>query len=182
MSLSTLILIILLIYQGLVFDGFYTPYLKLNDSMKKEKCDCYLFIKAMEECETVEEVIKLYRRYDLKNQGLEHAQYMFVDKKGDSVIIEGDKVFRKTKPYQVVTNFYLSRLKEEDKIPCDRYKTVLEMLPKMEISLENFRKILAATHVETDRGGTQYSNIYDVNRGLVYLYHFHNFASLVVGV
>lgn len=166
--------------QGLVCDGFYMPYLKLNDSLKKEKCDCYLFVKAMEECATVEEVIKLFSRYDLHNQGLEQSQYMFVDKKGDSIIVEGDIIHRKKGVFQVVTNFYLSLLKKSDKISCNRYKTATELLTNSEVSIETFRKVLAATHGEGDWGGTQYSNIYDVNRGLVYLYYFHNFASPVI--
>lgn len=37
-----------------------------------------------------------------------------------------------------------------------------------------------ATHGESDRGGTQYSNIYDVNRGVIYIYHFHDFENPVI--
>lgn len=124
--------------RGLVFDGFYTSFLKLKESVGKEKYEGYLFVKAMEECASVEDVIKLYSRYDLHGQGLEHAQYMFVDKTGDSVIIEGDTIHRKKGDFQVITNFYLSQLKAGDPIPCNRYKTAVAMLSDLKFSVDFF--------------------------------------------
>jgi hypothetical protein len=48
------------------------------------------------------------------------------------------------------------------------------------ISVKLFRQILAAVHAEGEYVNTLYSNIYDLKKGLVYLYHFHDFANEVV--
>jgi hypothetical protein len=46
------------------------------------------------------------------------------------------------------------------------------------ISVELFRRILAATHAE-GANPTLYSNIYDLKRRVMYLYNFHNFENVV---
>ncbi len=104
---------------------------------------------------------------------------MFSDKSGDSVIIEGDEFLRKKGSFQVVTNFYQSR-QENDRTMCPRFDLAVGMLEKsQEVSLALCRRVLAATAQE---GGapTQYSNVFDLKQGLVYLYHFHNFEEVVV--
>lgn len=134
--------------------------------------------KVMRECANVEEALKLINNYNL--QYFIRFQVMIVDKSGDSAIIEGDVIQRKKRNFQVCTNFYLSQLKEGDDIPCDRYKIATNLLSKNELTVDAFRNILAAVHQEGDWGGTLYSNIYDVNHGLIYLYHFHNYENVVV--
>lgn len=164
--------------RGLVFDGFATSPFEVKNSRHKKKFKGALIEKVMEECTTVSEVLEVYSQYNL--EGMVRYQLMFVDKTGDSVIIEGDAVHRKKKDFQVVTNFYLSQLKKGEDFPCKRYKIALEILKNNDVSVGSFRKILAATHQEGQWGGTLYSNIYDINRGLIYVYHFHNFENVVV--
>jgi hypothetical protein len=58
---------------------------------------------------------------------------------------------------------------------------MLEGSPK--ISVDLFRRILAATHLDHEVGfsrPTVYSNIYDLKARRVYVYHFHNFENAVV--
>jgi hypothetical protein len=132
----------------------------------------------MAECATVEEVINIFDRYNL--QFMEKFMLMFADKTGASAIIEGDVVIRKKGRYQVITNFYQSEVKDRN-YPCERYKIAIEMLKKNSgISVKLFRQILAAVHAEGEYVNTLYSNIYDLKKGLVYLYHFHDFANEVV--
>ena len=164
--------------QGLVFDYMATQPLEAKDSRHKEKYNGDLMQKVMRECATVDEALKLIDKFNL--QYFRKFQVMIVDKSGDSAIIEGDVIQRIKGAFQVCTNFYLSKLKKGDNIPCDRYKIATELLNKNELTIDAFRQILAAVHQEGDWGGTQYSNIYDVNRGIVYLYHFHNYENVVV--
>ena len=156
--------------QGLVFDYMATAPLEVKNSLHKKTYQGNLMHKVMRECASVEEALKLIDNYNLKY--FQRFQVMIVDKSGDSAIIEGDVIQRKKGSFQVCTNFYLSKLKEGDDIPCDRYKIATKMLSRNEVTVDAFRKILAAVHQEGDKGGTLYSNIYDVNRGLIYLYHF----------
>jgi hypothetical protein len=48
-----------------------------------------------------------------------------------------------------------------------------------EISVDLFRRILDAVHIEKG-APTQYSNICDLKNGKLYLYHFHNFDDVKV--
>ena len=53
------------------------------------------------------------------------------------------------------------------------------------VSIEKFKNILEKTHVENIiyKGGiveTIYSNIYDLRKGLVYVYYYHDFANEIV--
>ena len=47
-------------------------------------------------------------------------------------------------------------------------------------TVAHFRDILDATHRETTFATTLYSNIYDLKKGLVYLYYLHDFENEVV--
>ena len=47
-------------------------------------------------------------------------------------------------------------------------------------TVAHFRDILEATHRDNVIARTLYSNIYDLKKGLVYLYYLHNFDNQVV--
>ena len=164
--------------QGLFFDGFATRTKKIKNSLHKPRYPANLIDKAMAECATVKEVLKIFDRYNLKF--MERFMLMFTDKTGDSVIIEGDDVVRKSGKYQIVTNFYQSEIKNGNHA-CERYKIAAEMLENNNaVSVDYFRRILAAVHQEGDLVNTLYSNIYDLSRKQIYLYYFHNFENEIV--
>lgn len=160
--------------QGLVFDGFATPTLEVENSLDRERYNGSFVEKVMEECATVEEVLNVFNRYSL--HWMKKCQLMFVDKTGDSVIIEGDIIQRQKKYYQVVTNFYMS-VPNLGGYPCWRYNTAVDMLESSsEISIDLCKSILNRTG---STGSTQYSNIYDLNQGIIYLYYYHNFEEFI---
>ncbi len=163
--------------KGLVFDGFATSPNKVKKSLDKPTYGSNLMDKVMSECATVDEAIEILDRYSLKF--MERAMFFIADENGDSVIVEGDEVVRKKGRYQVCTNFYQSRTKKRD-IRCGRYKIANSMLKDAEdISVDLCKRVLAATHQEGSNP-TLYSNVYDLKRRVVYLYHFHNFQNEVV--
>lgn len=162
--------------QGLFFDGFATKPLRPLLSENKELFVGDLTEKVMEECRTVDEVLALFNKYNL--QFMENAMFFFGDKYGNSVIIEGDVIIRKEGRHQIVTNFYQSTV-DPDSITCQRYnnaKRIASGAKSMNIDL--IRRILSDTHQE-GKYPTQYSNIYDLRNGLIYIYHFHNFENMV---
>jgi hypothetical protein len=58
---------------------------------------------------------------------------------------------------------------------------MLERLNKGEaLSVDYFKSILAATHVEGIFTNTLYSNIYDLKKGIIYLYYRHQFDEVAV--
>ena len=164
--------------KGLCFDGFATSPKKVKKSLKKPefKGDDFLgFI--MSQCATVEEVLNEFDKYNLKS--MERAMLFFADASGDSVIIEGDEVIRKKGRYQITTNFYQSEVKYKN-ILCQRYQIAEKMLRDADtVTVDLCRRVLAATHQEGPNP-TLYSNIYDLKKGIIYLYHFHNFQNVVV--
>ena len=163
--------------QGLFFDGFATFRMPMKDQTGKIVYRGNLVDKAMSECQTVAEVVSLFENFDLRF--MESAMLMFGDKTGDSVIIEGDDILRKKGTHQVVTNFYQSRHQPQN-YNCARYASANEVLnANPSVDVEVMRRALAATHIERD-SPTQYSNIYDLTNGVIYLYHFHNYENVVV--
>jgi hypothetical protein len=162
--------------RGLFYDGLATPPAKISNSLHKDVFPGNLIDKAMSECATVEEVIALFGRYNL--EFMETFMLFFGDRTGDSAIIEGDAVVRKTGLYQIATNFLQSRARPPA-VPCDRYLIADGLLKGADnLTVDAARRVLAATHQE---GGfpTQYSMIYDLSAGAVYIYHFHNFENVV---
>jgi tetratricopeptide (TPR) repeat protein len=166
--------------QGLFFDGATAESVVVPRDSSKIPYEGNLILKAMEECSTVDEVLKLYDRYDVS--GSWGGQYLIGDRFGNSAIIEPQTIVRKKGKYQIATNFYQSKTKPES-ITDTRYRIAKELFEKSEsISVDLFRRILNATHQEKYSGfmtATLYSNIYDLKRGEIYLYDFHNFEDVV---
>ena len=162
---------------GLFFDGFATEALPITTMEGREFFAGNLIDEALSRCATVDELLELLSRYDLSF--LEKAMLMFADRNGDSVILEGDDLVRKQGDFQISTNFYQSR-SEPEEAGCKRYAAAQRVLTRDEsASVELVREALAAAHIEVG-SPTQYSNIYDLEAGLVYLYHFHDFQEVLV--
>jgi len=173
--------------QGLFYDGFATKKLKVRLSKEKPKFPGPMIDTMMAECATVEDVLNMFSQYNL--EWMSKCQIFIVDKSGDSAIIEGDTVIRNCEAYQVVTNFRLSKIPEDQRPcrwpawSCSRYKKAGRMLLESDTpTVAHFRDILKATHRGNLNviGRTLYSNIYDLKKGLVYLYYLHNFDNEVV--
>jgi hypothetical protein len=163
--------------KGLVFDGFATESRKVTRSLDKPVYPGNIVNDVLGRCATVEEVIALFEQHNLAF--MERAMLMFADRSGDAVIIEGDEFVRKSGRFQIVTNFYQSQYQPED-YPCPRYRKAHEMLSNSEsFDVDLCRRVLDAVHAERV-AHTLYSNVYDLKKGLVYLYHFHDFDNVVV--
>ena len=169
--------------SGLFFDCFSTPPLVVKFSKHRETYKGFLMTKIMEECDTVEKALEMFGKYNL--EFMRTHQTFIVDKTGDWAIVEGDAILRKKGRYQVVTNFYHSQVKD-GVITCERYNIAVKMLEQRpKVSVDWIRRILSATHLEwqpyrNEILNTVYSNVYDLRNGLIYLYHFHDYANEVV--
>jgi hypothetical protein len=162
--------------KGLVFDGFATSPNKIKKSLNKPTYGGNLIDKFMSECATVKEALRIFDKYNL--QFMERAMFFIADEQGDSAIIEGDEIVHKNGKYQIITNFYQSQVKDGN-IPCRRYQIAEAMLKNADgICVDLCKRILAGTHQE-GQYPTVYSNVYDLKKRVVYLYHFHNFQNEV---
>ena len=170
--------------QGLFYDCFATPYLlPVNSSGKPyyyNSSDHYRYSLesyALSVCSTIDEVLDIYEDYNLEH--MEQYQVLWVDKNGDSIIIEGDDIIFKQGNFQVVTNFYQSR-PELGGHPCWRYNTAVSMLENMnELTVEYFTSICNATH-QTGAYPSVYSGVYDLKEEILYLYYFYNYDNVVI--
>ena len=173
--------------QGLFFDYFSVPKLDIKQSIEKPRFPGPFTDTLMAKCATVGDVLEMLSKYNLEWNP--KIQMFVVDKAGDSAIIEGEAVVRNCGAYQVVTNFRLSRIPEDQKPcrapawSCSRYKKAEKMLLDSDApTVAHFRDILKATHRGSYNliGTTQYSNIYDLTNRLVYVYYFHDFDNKII--
>jgi hypothetical protein len=173
--------------QGLFFDTVSAPKLELPRYKDNYDFPGDLLTIAMEKCATVQEVVELYRDIgpflNPTDPPSTTGAFMYADKLGHSVIIEGDVQIMKEGRFQVMTNFYQSR-RGLGGYPCKRHEIAMEMLQaNPAVTVDLFRRVLAATHLEHEVGAsnpTVYSNIYDLKKGEIYIYHYHNFTNVVV--
>jgi len=162
--------------RGLWFDGFATPAVKATGSAGLPHFPGNIVDKAMAECATVEEVVRLFSQY---NRGfLTRGVLMFADAGGDAVSIEPDAIVRKTRRHFVQTNFHQSR--PQTGSADRRFSIATSMLERAggDISVDLFRRILAETH-QNGVSPTLYSNVYDLQLRTMYLYYFHDFDRVV---
>ena len=161
--------------QGLIYNKFDHPWkLPIKSFYKRffrpiSELEKY----CLEHCSTVDDVVKEFKKYNLLF--MFPYQSFFVDKNGNSVIIEGDNIIYKEDDYQVVTNFLQSQTKPNE-INCWRYKTAVNMLENMsDLTIEYFTSICNATHQEAVGCSTQDSEVYNLNTCEIYLYFSHKF-------
>jgi choloylglycine hydrolase len=167
--------------KGLFFDALVAPLNDVSFDFSKplllEDPTSYI----IEEFSTVSEVIEYFEShnlYFLNFLGLNQAQMFFADKTGNSAIFEGDEIILKNGDFQVCTNFYQSN-PDLGGYPCWRYDTAVSMMENMtEFSVDYFKSILNATHQELYYQ-SQYSGVYDLNSGIVYLHHFYDYENMI---
>lgn len=164
--------------KGLFYDYATTEEVKVpRDPNKSDSWG--LSGKMIQECSTVDEGIKLFSEYNFKD-GVWKGHYLIGDRFGNSAIIEPLGVIRRNRPYQIATNFLLSKTDPETSTD-PRYRLASKLFEESDtISLDLFRRILNDTHMEDYNSSiTLYSYIHDLAREDVYIYNFHNYDHVV---
>jgi len=147
-----------------IYKRFFRPVLELENY-------------CLEHCATVKEVVEIYSKYNLFF--MFPYQSFFVDKNGNSVIIEGDELIYKNGDYQVVTNFLQSQT-DSNKIDCKRYLKAVDMLKNMEsLSVKYFTSICNSTCIDTLGCCTQDSQVYNLTSGEIFFYFHHIFDNYI---
>ncbi|MDR3695119.1 carcinine hydrolase/isopenicillin-N N-acyltransferase family protein [Mucilaginibacter sp.] len=133
-----------------------------------------LFFEILTKCKTVNEALAFMKTHDYAFG----SQALLADATGSSVVINiGDKVLKQGS-FQINTNFNISDLKKG--VSDRRYDLAKKMLIKSStVSLASMKAILDRTHQEGDLT-TLYSYVFDMKRGLIYVYFFHNFDDVYV--
>jgi predicted choloylglycine hydrolase len=176
--------------KGLAFDANSLPGIKLKEHRELLKpYQAIVNTYIMQKCATVEEAIRMAKSYDWSQSfgGVLRGQFMLADSTGDAVVISADQngeIAFTRKPngdgYFVSTNF--NRAYPENKFgsgQCERYSTATKMLESAfeqeKISVEILTDVLNEVHEEGRNLNTLYSNIFDLKKGKIYLYYWHQF-------
>lgn len=132
-------------------------------------------------CATCEDVKAFFEKSNVP--ALERARFPVADRSGASMVVEygqGRVQFvRSDSWYQIATNFVMSNVKGGE-YPCWRYRAADNIMSgTKELSISLIRDVLEKTHQEGN-SLTVYSNIYDLKRGIVYVYNLRDFEKVVV--
>lgn len=168
--------------QGVFFDEEGLPYKAMPVTSQKPHFpggDLALVDEVLSRSANVQDVIDIGSRWN--RPGGEYSQSFFGDRFGDSVIMDGDTILRKQGAFQIATNF---RLVVHPNPPWpageERYGIVAGMLSQADhYTVDLFRRALDAAHQE-GYSPTLYSQVYELNTGIIHLYLYHDFEHEVV--
>lgn len=167
--------------QGLFVDGNALAPTGWEPDPDKPTYGWNVLASILATCATCEDVKDFFEEYNVP--GLARARIPVADRTGASMVVEygqGRVQFvRSDTWYQIATNFVISNITDGN-YPCRRYRTADKMLSESsELTVDLIRKVLDATHQE-GRSLTVYSNIYDLEKGIVYVYNLRNFENVAV--
>nr|WP_294859063.1 hypothetical protein [uncultured Fluviicola sp.] len=164
---------------GLFFDFNAVPYTKRKkESSTKEHFpggDEKMFEYMMEHLTTVQEVMDLYKKYEVWS--IEYAQLHLADKHGNLGIIVADSMWITKDNYLASTNYNLCHA-DHDGDDCFRMPIAERLLKNNEPSLDLFTQICDSTHQYYYTGvGTIYSNIHNLTTGEVWFYFGQDYTN-----
>jgi len=172
--------------KGLAFDSTSVPHTTPNLHSERPQN----LIPEIFSCETITEVIDHKLTYGVYEQE-GHIQSMYLDITGESVVFnigfDGEfDFFRNNDTFQLASNYYFNDTSRGNPSSdaIRRYNAAEHKLKDVNandpISIESITNVLDAAHFEGPLVNTLYSNIFDVENGIIYLYYFHQFGEVVI--
>ncbi|MGQ9779130.1 MAG: linear amide C-N hydrolase [Bacillota bacterium] len=162
--------------RGLFFDsatctGSRPPYDPKKPSLGYELGD-----RLLAECASVGEAVAFLSRHNVT--GFVRDHFFLADRSGAAAVVEyidgRMHVIPKKGAYHLVTNFSLFDHRIGN-YPCYRYDTARKLLAESKVSVADFTSILNLVSQLFPGGGTYYSTVSDLRKGLVYVYYKRNF-------
>lgn len=165
--------------KGLMFDGFYEPYLAINNTEGKTEIPIGKAIRmVMQTMSSVEEVKAYLETINLSS--LTGSMLVFVDQSGTYLVVEGDEIFIGEESEKSFSNFYYSQIESLDKVTLDYFQSGQKFVgsSKGKASLDYCGE--AMEHFSQSKiTATQYSTIYDLNSLKIRVYLFHDYSQFV---
>jgi penicillin V acylase-like amidase (Ntn superfamily) len=176
--------------HGLAFDINALPKMLFKGIEGKAWKNGFNFFDLLMINKSVSEVIEFYQTYGQPSRQWGAGQIHFADCTGNAMVVgisnEGKLAykFNEDKEYLISTNFSLLNPEIKVGYPCKRYITAEKMLERLIkkdlITVEELALILDAVKLEFGilgpNAGTVYSNICDLKRKELYLYHYSDFS------
>ena len=160
---------------GLAFDFAAIDKVEGKNNGARTKFYGDLFSEILAKCKTVDEALTYLNRYQFHTP---YSQAMLADASGNSVLINQDTILKRTSDYQISTNFNACQIQTKT-YDCLRYDILDSSLSKNEpVSISSSRKLLSRVHQEGSHP-TQFSYIFDLKTGDIFLYTFHNYENVL---
>lgn len=157
--------------HGLFYD--FTAQYGITPAERATKpFDGDLFFEILGHCRTVKEALVLINKHGYTF----NSPVTIADATGNSVVLNAGVTGTETRNFTVNTNFNIADT-FNGKYECRRFDMARKMMTghhKPTVAL--LRNVLDVTHQE-GKLSTQYSNIYDLRRKKIHVYHFHNFLT-----
>ncbi|WP_276390686.1 hypothetical protein [Eudoraea chungangensis] len=165
--------------KGLVFDGFWEPYLEIKNSEGKIEVPIQEALKKVMQTKiNVEEVQSYLSTINLSS--LQNGQLVFVDESGTYLIVEGDKMFVGDENEKTFSNFYYSQIQSIDDVSLPYFRkgqSFIESTKQTQTldycseAMSNFAQFRIAP--------TQYTTVYDLKELTIRVHLFQDFASYI---
>ncbi|MFX1365042.1 MAG: hypothetical protein ACFFCE_02645 [Promethearchaeota archaeon] len=171
--------------KGLAYDSTSVPHTTPNYHSERPQN----LVPELFSCETITEVIDYKLSHGVYQQE-GSIQSMFLDVTGESVVfnigLDGEfDFFRNNDTFQLASNYYFNNTSRGNPSSdaIRRYNAAEQKLKDINvnysISIDSITNVLDAAHFEGPLVNTLYSNIFDVENGIIYLYFFHQFGEVV---
>lgn len=161
---------------GLVFDGFAMHYLAVNDTAGKLLIPNTEYIPhIMHNFSSVHQVKEYIATINLSH--LSNSMYLFVDRSGEYLIVEGDSLILGNDATFALSNFYPSQVSNLDEVPIPFFQTGRSFIEQNEARSDFNYCSQVMENLQQDI--TQYSSIYDLSAGKIKLHHFHDYEHFV---
>ncbi|UTW66029.1 hypothetical protein KFE94_15425 [bacterium SCSIO 12643] len=169
---------------GLVFSrlGSYHPKQNLPLGKKKKITNEVDFLTdILQKCATVDEVKKYIEQYD--HSIFIDDVFMYIDRTGKYLVVEPYKLIIGDDRNYVLSNFCPSITDDQDARRLERYRNGADYLKSHSVnaSLDFCRSLSDTMHVCRSRNGdgTLLTSIWDIQKGNINLYFYHDYDSTV---
>nr|WP_321236919.1 carcinine hydrolase/isopenicillin-N N-acyltransferase family protein [uncultured Psychroserpens sp.] len=161
--------------HGLAFDFAAINQVEGKNNTGKTSFYGDLFSELLAKCKTVDEALKYLSAYKFHTP---YSQALLVDATGNSILINQDAIIERRADYQISTNFNACQIQTKS-YDCIRYNILDQSLSENNpISVSSFRTLLSRVHQEGTHP-TQFSYVFDLKKGDIYLYAFHNYENVI---
>ncbi|MEM6264888.1 MAG: tetratricopeptide repeat protein [Bacteroidota bacterium] len=164
---------------GLMYDGFYEPYLAVNETEGKLDIPIEEALKIVMQTMTYVEEVQAYLS-TINLSFITNGQLVFVDKSGTYLIIEGDEMIVGDEPEKTFSNFYYSQITSVDEVNLEYYQNGRKFLASTtEKETLDYCSEAMSHFAQANIAHTQYSTIYDLNELKVRVHLLHDFEQYV---
>ncbi len=165
--------------KGLVFDGFWEPYLAVKNTEGKREIPIQEALKkVMQTMESVEEVQSYLSTVNLTS--LQNGQLVFVDASGTYLIIEGDEMHTGDEAEKTFSNFYYSQIQSLDDVGLPYFKKGQQFIEHTKQGQTvDYCSEAMSNFAQFGIAPTQYTTIYDLEKLTIRVHLFQDFSNYV---